>query len=166
MARRRRHFANTNFRWPREAAPLSWRTAVNTASSRDEAPTTPALPIRASVGFTPTPVSIRILPRGEPLAYPDEAATSSRSPSRAGPMQLQHRLHQRCQDRRGATARANVASTKPCFERHVYRRGHGLCRRPHHTLTPSSSCMENTKRRRRRRPHGLIGGISRSNPRE
>ena len=66
---------------------------------------------------------------------PDEAATSSRSPSRAGPMQLQHRLHQRCQDRRGATARANVASTKPCFERHVYRRGHGLCRRPHHTHT-------------------------------
>ena len=50
-------------------------------------------------------------------------------------MQLQHRLHQRCQDRRGATARANVASTKPCFERHVYRRGHGLCRRPHHTHT-------------------------------
>ena len=49
---------------------MSWRTAVNTASNRDEAPTTPALPIRASVGFTPTPVSIRILPRGEPLAYP------------------------------------------------------------------------------------------------
>ena len=70
MAKRRRHFANTNFRWPREAAPLSWRTAVNTTSSRDEAPTTPALPIRASVGFTPMPVSIRILPRGEPLAYP------------------------------------------------------------------------------------------------
>ena len=50
-------------------------------------------------------------------------------------MQLQHRLHQRCQDRRGATARANVTNTKPCFERHVYRRGHGLCRRPHHTRT-------------------------------
>ena len=36
----------------------------------------------------------------------------------------------------------------------------------HTTHTPSSSCMENAKRRRRRRPHGLIGGISRSNPRE
>ena len=49
---------------------MSWRTTVNTASNRDEAPTTPALPIRASIGFTPTPVSIIILPRGEPLAYP------------------------------------------------------------------------------------------------
>lgn len=36
---------------------------------------------------------------------------------------------------------------RPRYLRHVYRRGHGLCRRPH---TSSSSCMENAKRRRRR----------------
>ena len=37
--------------------PLSWRTAEYSASSRDEAPTTPAMPMSACDDFTPAPVS-------------------------------------------------------------------------------------------------------------
>lgn len=88
---------------------------------------------------------------------------SSRSPSRARSMLPRQQFLQRRQDRRGTTARASAATAKATLlAARVPTRTRAL---PQPTHTSPSSCMENAKRRRRRRPHSSIRGILRSNPR-
>ena len=79
-------------------------------------------------------------------------------------MQIQPQLHHCRQDQRGVMARADMASTKPCFERHVYQQGHGLCRCPHIIIIMHGDCeaktMKTTTRLNRRylaeQPAGVI----------
>src|SRR3954471_22728737 len=112
-----------------------------------------------------TGLLIKILPRGIPLAHPDEAAKSSRSPSRSDCIHLHQQLFIAVQDRRGATERAGEAGAKTTLSAaRVPTRTRAL---PLPTHTPSPPpYMQDVKRRRQRRPRGLIGGVSRRNPRE
>ena len=134
---------------------MSWRTAVNSESCRDEAPTTPALPIRASVGFTPTPISTRILPRGEPLAYPMKPLHRKEVRAEQDPCNFNTdyiNVVKTDEARwRGRTwpAQSHVLSGTCTDEDTGFAAAHTI-------HTPSSSlCMKNAKRRWRRRPHGL-----------
>ena len=166
MARRRHGFTNTKFRWPREAVSL-------------------VLTDRRKLGIQPRRGAnhIGIADTSERWFYTG-AGLHNNTPERRTPCvprRSRYIVKKSELSRTHATSTPTISTLsrptrrdgagergqhKAMFKRHVYRRGHGLCRRPHHTHTPSSSCMENRKRRRQRRPHGLIGGISRINPRE
>jgi hypothetical protein len=108
---------------------------------------------------------LKLLSRGILLAYPTKPLKSSRSPSQADCIMLlqQHSSSPFKTDEAQRRGRARPEQ-RPRFQRRMYRRGHGLCYCPH--TSPPPSCMQDVKRRRQRRPHGLIGGVLRRNQRE
>ena len=148
MARRRHGFTDTKFRWPREAASFVLTDCRKLGVHLRQGANHTGIAVTSECWFYNDAGLLKNTPAKATPCRPDEAATPSRSPSRAGPMQLQYRYINAVKTnearRRGRTwpAQSHVLSGTCTDEDTGFAATH-----THHTHTPASSCVENSKRR-------------------